>query len=188
MITKFPCFIGFDYSCHFDLQVNDGKYSASHLFQNMLPYCCEMSQFFLNTVPLSSHEVIGFSPLELPNRKWFGVIASSLFASTGTYASGLELIIFSTSINMLKRTSSVGFLDGMILYKTFLTERIKRSQAPPMWGEAGGLKFHFDVAVVNFLLFRFGRPQLGPLVALFLLRRNLSHYHYRIHVEFPFAS
>lgn len=73
----------------------------------------------------------------------------SIFIIKREIFKGRELMVLSTSISILRNSSSDGQRFGIILYRTVLIERTSRSQLPPICAGAGGIKLHFILAVVN---------------------------------------
>lgn len=139
MTTTSPILIGSTLRNHFVLRVKVGRYSNTHLFQNVCFNCCTTCHFFWDSHFLGLRRFV---------RNWGNPIkmvrvnGSASILSTGMCVSGRELIKFSASINKLCNTSTCGAFSFNVNDSTFFTDCTMRSQAPPADGCKGVLNTH----------------------------------------------
>ena len=74
---------------------------------------------------------------------WLGVKASKSLGSLDICVIGRLFRIFSTSVRNVVKVSSLTRCSPIIEWRILQTERMSRSQTPPWWLAAGGLKYHW---------------------------------------------
>ena len=97
---------------------------------------------FVLLMPRSVTTCIRRLLLARPIKKWFGVSASSSCKSLLTCIIGRLFNSDSTSVRKVSRVSSVASCLAATAFRDFFADWTRRSQAPPKWGDAGGLKCH----------------------------------------------
>ena len=129
-------------SVHSFLSNRVGRYSLVHLRQNKFARYCACLQARLQLRSSLSKTPGGTLGHGRRCNKWLGVNGCSSKGLSLFLERGLELRIFVTSAKTVERTSSETTCSFNIARKIWRTERIIRSQMPPMWLAAGGLKIH----------------------------------------------
>ena len=167
MMTTSPVLISRVDWNHLVLQVSEGKYSFNHRVKKRLASHC-----FLRQRSGSTKFPYGFSPLDVPSKKWLGVRASGSSGSFGAWVRGRLLGTPFISIYKVDEVSSFGALFFRIQRNAVFTDLISRSQDPLMWGEAGGLKIHWmDLQLRPFSILVWSRSRSAFFISLSLPRK-----------------
>lgn len=134
-ITTSPVVISlFDDKNHLVCLFNTLRYSLTHLRQKWSVSSWEIRQTFREKLSICSKCSDIWAPLELSNRKWFDVNASSSNCSKGTWINGPELAIYSASTNKVWNTALQRAFSRKIALSEISTDLTSLSQLPPMWG------------------------------------------------------
>ena len=144
MMTKSPtlkfrlCFSHVWRSC------NTGRYSLTQRAQNSLAKMCTCFHLAWN-LSESSNSLGAEHGFQRDSRMWLGVKASKSLGWHDTRVIGLLFRIFSTSSRKVVKVSSLTRCSSIIAWRILRRERISRSQTPPWWLAAGGLKYYWIV-------------------------------------------